>query len=162
MKLFFLIVIAASFFPINVVAHSGGTDSKGCHAGSQPYHCHNSKNGSSEALSISVVAWDMNVGYQYHVNQSFFIPFIGASLGKSDKNKDVILGGNFGVKLQNGWYAGYVSTSKSIQLGYNFWHVSANSEYLGLGLRFRFPWYAGSENKSSVYYSGSLLVTEDE
>jgi len=21
-------------------AHSGGTDAKGCHAGSKPYHCH--------------------------------------------------------------------------------------------------------------------------
>ena len=21
-------------------AHSGGTDKKGCHAGSKPYHCH--------------------------------------------------------------------------------------------------------------------------
>ncbi|MBA4274919.1 MAG: YHYH domain-containing protein [Alphaproteobacteria bacterium] len=24
----------------NVFAHSGGTDANGCHAGSQPYHCH--------------------------------------------------------------------------------------------------------------------------
>ena len=24
----------------NVLAHSGGTDANGCHAGSQPYHCH--------------------------------------------------------------------------------------------------------------------------
>lgn len=29
-------------------AHSGGTDSRGCHAGSQPYHCHNSKSGLGE------------------------------------------------------------------------------------------------------------------
>ena len=39
-------------------AHSGGTDSRGCHAGSQPYHCHNSKNGSREyedALTVVVV-----------------------------------------------------------------------------------------------------------
>lgn len=26
----------------NAVAHSGGLDSNGCHAGSQPYHCHRS------------------------------------------------------------------------------------------------------------------------
>ena len=26
-----------------VSAHSGGTDSFGCHSGSQPYHCHSSK-----------------------------------------------------------------------------------------------------------------------
>ncbi len=24
-------------------AHSGGTDSRGCHAGTQPYHCHTPK-----------------------------------------------------------------------------------------------------------------------
>lgn len=24
-----------------LAAHSGGTDASGCHAGSQPYHCHN-------------------------------------------------------------------------------------------------------------------------
>ena len=32
--------------------HSGGTDANGCHAGSRPYHCHNSKGGSFE--------WDEN------------------------------------------------------------------------------------------------------
>ncbi|MEM9060401.1 MAG: YHYH domain-containing protein [Pseudomonadota bacterium] len=24
----------------HVIAHSGGTDANGCHAGSKPYHCH--------------------------------------------------------------------------------------------------------------------------
>lgn len=34
--LFFMVTFAASFS----YAHSGGTDSKGCHAGTKPYHCH--------------------------------------------------------------------------------------------------------------------------
>ena len=35
------------------LAHSGGTDRFGCHAGSQPYHCHNSNSGSSSGSSSS-------------------------------------------------------------------------------------------------------------
>ena len=30
-------------------AHSGGTDANGCHAGSQPYHCHNGGGGGSSS-----------------------------------------------------------------------------------------------------------------
>lgn len=33
-------LILLSLTAINAVAHSGGLDSNGCHAGSQPYHCH--------------------------------------------------------------------------------------------------------------------------
>ena len=34
MLLFLLVSVEPAF------SHSGGTDSSGCHAGSQPYHCH--------------------------------------------------------------------------------------------------------------------------
>ena len=34
MFLFMLVSVEPAF------SHSGGTDSSGCHAGSQPYHCH--------------------------------------------------------------------------------------------------------------------------
>jgi hypothetical protein len=34
--LFFVALMASSF----VEAHSGGTNSSGCHAGTKPYHCH--------------------------------------------------------------------------------------------------------------------------
>ena len=37
MFLFLLVSVEPAF------SHSGGTDSSGCHAGSQPYHCHNRK-----------------------------------------------------------------------------------------------------------------------
>ena len=45
-----LIVATSMLMPTVVSAHSGGTDSNGCHSGSQPYHCHNSK---SEDLDIN-------------------------------------------------------------------------------------------------------------
>ncbi len=33
--------------PPPALAHSGGTDANGCHAGSQPYHCHGATTTSS-------------------------------------------------------------------------------------------------------------------
>ena len=48
--MFFLSLILITFYGEDIsAAHSGGTDSFGCHAGSKPYHCHgtpdNSNNG---------------------------------------------------------------------------------------------------------------------
>ena len=37
-----LLSLSMSILAINVEAHSGGLDATGCHAGSQPYHCHRS------------------------------------------------------------------------------------------------------------------------
>jgi hypothetical protein len=42
MKKFVLILACLSFSSVSF-AHSGGTDSNGCHAGTKPYHCHNKK-----------------------------------------------------------------------------------------------------------------------
>lgn len=100
------------------------------------------------------------MGYQYQVEQTNLIPFIGASLGKSEKNEDTNFGANLGIKLQNGWYASYVSTSKSFQLGYEFVHMSANSDYLGIGIRF--PFANSDKDNSSIYSSGSMLFSGDE
>ena len=36
----FAITIAVGFHAVPLEAHSGGLNSNGCHAGSQPYHCH--------------------------------------------------------------------------------------------------------------------------
>ena len=62
LSLFLVISTIAQSF-----AHSGGTDSNGCHAGSQPYHCHNSKSGFGEyedALTIvSVIVVGLVVIY---------------------------------------------------------------------------------------------------
>lgn len=39
------LVIACMFILSSnfALAHSGGTDANGCHAGTKPYHCHNKK-----------------------------------------------------------------------------------------------------------------------
>jgi hypothetical protein len=34
------IILATLTFSSAAIAHSGGTDSNGCHAGSKLYHCH--------------------------------------------------------------------------------------------------------------------------
>ena len=39
----FLLLIFTVATPTTLLAHSGGTNSEGCHAGSQPYHCHNNR-----------------------------------------------------------------------------------------------------------------------
>lgn len=53
-----LLAAALLLTPVSVVAHSGGTDANGCHAGTEPHHCHNGDSeggsggggGSSDAL----------------------------------------------------------------------------------------------------------------
>lgn len=163
MKLYLTSFLLAVLTPINALAHSGGTDSNGCHAGSQPYHCHNSNsnsNSNNSDTSISVDAWDLNLGYQYQIEQTDFIPFAGASLGKSKEHENAKLGTNLGLKLQNGLYASYTTTSKSIQFGYMFFHISANPDYFGLGLRF--PFNGIKSNHSSMYSSGSIFFSDDE
>ena len=42
-------------FAIEANAHSGGLDKKGCHAGSQPYHCHKSAKVAPVASSDSAI-----------------------------------------------------------------------------------------------------------
>ena len=38
--LILFLTLAVSMTAYGAAAHSGGTDARGCHAGSQPYHCH--------------------------------------------------------------------------------------------------------------------------
>lgn len=145
------------FLP-KVYSHSGGTDSHGCHAGTQPYHCHNGESSSYESAGVS--GWDFNFGYQYHANETQLIPYAGLSLGKSDHHEDASLGVDFGLKHQSGFYAGYVTTSQSLQLGYHFLHLSANSDFIGLGIRFSFD-ESDFNNQSSIYSSGSALFSSE-
>lgn len=35
-----LLLLAVIAIPFNAFAHSGGTNSSGCHSGTEPYHCH--------------------------------------------------------------------------------------------------------------------------
>ncbi|WP_111980395.1 hypothetical protein [Algibacillus agarilyticus] len=82
-------------------------------------------------------------------------------MGKSSNNDDTSIGLNLGGKLQSGWYVSYVTISESFQLGYDFMHLSVNSDYVGIGIRYPFG-SINNDNQTSVYYSGSVLFSSDE
>eukprot|EP00919_Chromeraceae_sp_WS-2016_P053468 GHVR01126949.1.p1 GENE.GHVR01126949.1~~GHVR01126949.1.p1 ORF type:complete len:130 (+),score=6.13 GHVR01126949.1:108-497(+) len=48
----FIIALTISIQSGAAVAHSGGTDANGCHAGSKPYHCHGSKSAPDEKFRL--------------------------------------------------------------------------------------------------------------
>ena len=43
------------FISVNGFGHSGSTDKNGCHAGSQPYHCHNEKKAQSRSFDAKEI-----------------------------------------------------------------------------------------------------------
>ena len=61
-KRFFTLALILCFLTVTSVpaySHSGGTDSRGCHAGTQPYHCHEPKDddkGETALIILGVVA----------------------------------------------------------------------------------------------------------
>ena len=46
-----ILLLGVGIFASQAPAHSGGTDAYGCHAGSQPYHCHTPKTPSYDDYS---------------------------------------------------------------------------------------------------------------
>ncbi len=150
--------------PAIVLAHSGGTDSNGCHAGSQPYHCHSNNTATSDVSDSSsgidgVDAWDLNLGYRYSFDGASPVPYFGLSIGQRADEEDVLVGVDLGFQFARGMYIGYVSTSNSIQFGYRALHFSANRDSIGIGIRF--PARANSFLESTVYVSGSGLFGAD-
>ena len=148
------------------LAHSGGTDSNGCHAGSQPFHCHNGSTSSGNSGSTesdvsfgSLDAWDLNLGYRYNFDGASPVPYFGLSIGKQYGDEDIAVGADLGVKFRQGFYLGYASTSNSVQLGFNAIHLSVNNNSIGLGIRF--PFDRTSPISSTFYFSGSGLVGTD-
>jgi len=147
-----------------VLAHSGGTDANGCHAGSRPYHCHNNgssgsggSSGSSNSKNEeSKIIWDVNFGYMFELQNSEIYPFGGMSIGKNDPDGNASLGANFGIQHHKGLYMGVVTTSKSIQVGYKFGHVSFGSDYIGFGFKFSLGQLKRSVT-SPFYFSASSL-----
>ena len=51
MKAVFTIALAILLLSQELQAHGGGLDKYGCHAGSQPYHCHRSGSGGGGEIS---------------------------------------------------------------------------------------------------------------
>ena len=71
-----LIVATSMLMPTVVSAHSGGTDSNGCHAGSQPYHCHSSKSDDLnwEAMAIGVLLlWGLTYFTKDKPDKNYFL-----------------------------------------------------------------------------------------
>lgn len=64
MKQVIMLMLTLSMLAPTVASeHSGGTDSNGCHAGTQPYHCHSSKSDDInwEAMAAGVLLlWGLN------------------------------------------------------------------------------------------------------
>ena len=64
--------------PLSAAAHSGGLNAQGCHAGSQPYHCHrpqvpNSQN--SPPVKKSRTGICHIEGSRYYLQTKKFTPF---------------------------------------------------------------------------------------
>jgi hypothetical protein len=54
LTMLFLIIITIQGVEISI-AHSGGTDSFGCHAGSKPYHCHGGPDNSNNFINSNSI-----------------------------------------------------------------------------------------------------------
>jgi len=173
MKILFLAVLLI-LLSSHLFAHSGGTDQNGCHAGSQPRHCHggststpstfsSDSSSNSDLESISVPAWDINLGFKWFIDDGSPIPYFGLSFGKEYEEEDVALGADLGIESGSGIYFGYVSTSNSLQLGFRALHLSVNQNSIGIGLRFPPGGRRNVPLNSTIYFSGSgLFVDEDE
>ncbi len=156
------VMLVLSILSVNVFAHSGRTNKNGCHAGNKPYHCHIGRNNgqtnanSGQSNSTKTQAWDLNLGYQFQIDKFSCFPYIGASIGQSDKNNSASLGLDVGLRLKNGIYIGGTNTSKSFKFGYKFFHLSAgNRKRIGIG--FTYPFYL---QNSAFYASGSVLFSD--
>jgi len=50
-----ILITLSTAFAAQVAAHSGGLNKQGCHAGSQPYHCHRAQEAAPSASSDQTV-----------------------------------------------------------------------------------------------------------
>ena len=50
-----ILIALSTAFAAQVAAHSGGLNKQGCHAGSQPYHCHRTQEATPNASSDQTV-----------------------------------------------------------------------------------------------------------
>ncbi len=89
-----------------VCAHSGGLDADGCHAGSQPYHCHNGSSSSGSAspgsLSMRDLAIISTVSYGiYSGYQNFNSPI---QLSLLNNNSGIGVGASF-INSRRSWFS---------------------------------------------------------
>jgi hypothetical protein len=156
------VVLIGSIFPTVLLAHSGGLDQFGCHAGSQPYHCHNNpvtNSNSAGSPTTELSGWDLNFGVRFPVNgpsRTSIYPYLGFSVGESTDNDQPVIGVDVGISFENYFYVGYVTTSKTLQLGFRPVHVSIGDELVGIGLRLPLG-QSKSTSQDPYYFSASAL-----
>ena len=84
--------LCVSFLTTNIsYAHSGGTDSDGCHAGSQPYHCHGG--GDTDAGTVTLIV----LGSAVVVGGLIWLIYWGASYNQQNPQPVSIINNDDGL-----------------------------------------------------------------
>ncbi|WP_163936475.1 hypothetical protein [Paraferrimonas sp. SM1919] len=131
------------------VAHDTSFEDDNCHWSPQEgEHCH------YKVPEIS--AMDVSLGYQFELEKSSLVPFVGVSYAKK-WHQDSEFGGIVGLRHQDGMYASYVSTTKTLQIGISIAHLSFNHESIGLGMSVPLTFFSNKQNSSSPFVNLSLL-----
>lgn len=77
-------LVSSYHLPAAVMAHSGGTDAWGCHAGSRPYHCHTPKrNNNWTSDNWTSNSGSSSYGYQ-QIDPSICITSTATTLSRAD------------------------------------------------------------------------------
>ena len=94
----FLVILLLFGLPNSSIAHSGGLDKQGCHAGSKPYHCHRKQNStaSTKPKSGSVIT-----GTVTHVRDGDTVEVNGVAIRLSALNcpENGTQKGNYATKV---------------------------------------------------------------
>ena len=94
----FLVILLLFGLPNSSIAHSGGLDKQGCHAGSKPYHCHRKQNStaSTQPKSGSVIS-----GTVTHVRDGDTVEVNGVAIRLSALNcpENGTQKGNYATKV---------------------------------------------------------------
>lgn len=94
----FLIILLLFGLPSSSIAHSGGLDKQGCHAGSKPYHCHRKQNStaSTKPKSGSIIT-----GTVTHVRDGDTVEVNGVAIRLSALNcpENGTQKGNYATKV---------------------------------------------------------------
>lgn len=125
------ILLALSLQTAN--AHSGGTDENGCHAGSQPYHCHNSGDSSDSYSDEPLFPEDFGfkVGHIANISTMAVMALIPAStINSLDSN--IYSFSVFG--LGAGW-SGDLGLNTELYLSGHLSSLSESSMVLGANYR---------------------------
>ncbi|OED51203.1 hypothetical protein BEI46_06980 [Aliivibrio fischeri] len=158
-KKLFTTLVLFQCIPTTSFAHSGNTDSSGCHNDyiNGGYHCHNGGGSSGSSFNFDLDSiYDINIGYQHHISDTSLIPYIGFSVGIPHYDSSTKTGTDYGLRFEEGLYLGYNTASESYRIGYKKIHISFNNEYIGLG--FKLPLTNDVIDQSALYFSGSYLV----